>query len=232
MKKILKHKAFKISSNILFYTIIVLLMLFALANIKVKKENNIANIFGYGFLSVQSNSMYGDLDDSFEKGDMIFVRMLDEESRNTLQIGDIVTYYDMSIRAFNTHRIIEINQMEAFVITQADYNPVTSQPNTNPDQPIEFDQVISKYSSRTPKLGLVLDYMQSPSGFALTVILPVVLILAFEGFVMFRNIMLINKEKIETKYKEDLQRTHELLKIEKEKIKQELIKELKNQEYE
>ena len=75
-KKTTPRKVLTITLNSLFYVIIVVLLIFSLANIKVKKENDIANVFGVGFLSVQSNSMLGDQEDSFEKGDMIFVKML------------------------------------------------------------------------------------------------------------------------------------------------------------
>ena len=230
MKHIFNKKAVNISFNIIFYTMLVVLTLFALANMKVKNENNIANIFGYGFLSVQSNSMFGELDDSFEKGDMILVKMLSDQDKVNLQVGEIVTYYDLSIKAFNTHRIVEIDLDEGYVITKADYNPVTQQPNYNLDQPVALVDVISKYQSHTTNVGNVLDYMQTPSGFALTVILPVVIILVFEGFILFRNMMLVHKEKIEYQYKDDLKKTHELLEIEKEKMKKELMKELQKQE--
>ena len=223
-------KTIKITMNISFYVVIISLILFAVANMRIKKENNIANIFGFGFLSVQSNSMYGDLDDSFEKGDMIFVKLLDETSKKSLNIGDIVTYYDMSIRAFNTHRIVKINLEEDYIITQADYNPVAESTNTSPDQPITFDQVIAVYDRHVANLGTTLDYVQSPNGFAVVVILPVVIILFYEGFKLFRNIMILNREKIESKYKEDLNRTHELLEIEKQKIREALIKELRQKE--
>ncbi len=220
----------KIAMNVSFYMIIIALILFALANMKIKKENNIANIFGVGFLSVQSNSMFGESDDSFEKGDMIFVKLLDETERQNLEVGDIITYYDMSIRAFNTHRIVEINLEEDFVVTQADYNPVSQSENTSPDQPIKLDQAIAIYDGHVANLGTTLDYVQSPSGFAIVVILPVVIILFYEGFNLFRNIMALNKEKLETKYKDDLNRTHELLEIEKQKMREALLKELKQKE--
>lgn len=228
MKKL--KRVLKITMNVSFYLIIISLILFAVANMKIKKENNIANIFGVGFLSVQSNSMYGDLDDSFEKGDMIFVKLLSESERENLNVGDIITYYDMSIRAFNTHRIVEINFEEDYVVTQADYNQVSQSQNTSPDQPIKLDQAIAIYDGHVNNLGTTLDYVQSPSGFAVVVILPVVIILFYEGFNLFRNIMALNKEKLESKYKDDLNRTHELLEIEKQKIKEALLKELKQKE--
>ncbi len=139
--------------------------------------------------------MLGDQVDSFEQGDMIFVKMLDEESIGELEVGDIVTYFDMTIKEFNTHRIVEINTEEEYLITQADYNPVSENTNTQPDQPINFDQAIATYSSKVSGLGNTLDYLQSPTGFALFIILPVVFILAFEGVVLGRNIISLNRVK-------------------------------------
>lgn len=221
-------KVLSISLNSLFYLIIILLLIFSLANIKVKKENDIANIFGTGFLSVQSNSMFGDQEDSFEQGDMIFVKMLDEESVKELLPGDIVTYFDMTIKEFNTHRIVEINLEEEYIITQADYNYIGQNTNTQPDQPIGFDQALATYSTKISGLGNTLDYIQSPTGFALFVILPVVVILAFEGFTLGRNILQLNRSKMEEKYELEKEDQKALLESEKEKMRQEILAELKN----
>lgn len=228
-KKTTPRKVLTITLNSLFYVIIVVLLIFSLANIKVKKENDIANVFGVGFLSVQSNSMLGDQEDSFEKGDMIFVKMLDEASVQELEVGDIVTYYDMSIRAFNTHRIVEINFDEEYIITQADYNPVAQNTSTEPDQPITFDQALATYQSKVSGLGNTLDYLQSPTGFALFIILPVVFILVFEGIVLGRNILALNRTKMEEKFAKEKEDTQKLLEAEKEKLRQELLAEMQNE---
>lgn len=222
-----KHK--KMISKVLngsFYIIIILLIIFALANTKKKSENQIAHIFGYGFLSVQSDSMNGNLADSFEQGDMILVSMLDKNEKEELQIGDIVTYYDIGIREFNTHRIVEIDIDDNYIVTKADYDPITHNQNTTSDKAITLDQVVATHHLSVRNLGNVLDYMQTSTGFALCVILPVVLIFFYEGIKLIKNIMVANKEKIENKYKDDIEKTHELLKIEKEKIKEELMNQL------
>ncbi len=224
------RKVFSIALNSLFYFIIIVLLVFSLANIKVKRENDIANVFGIGFLSVQSNSMFGEKEDSFEKGDMIFVKMLDEDSVKDLIVGDVVTYFDMSIKEFNTHRIVEINKDEEYLVTQADYNQVSNNTNTQPDQPIAFDQVLAKYNSKASGLGNTLDYLQSPTGFALFIILPVVFILIFEGIVLGRNLLQLNRAKMEEKYAQDKEDTKKTLEAEKEKLRQELLAELKKEQ--
>ncbi len=228
-KKTTPKKVLKITLNSLFYLIIILLLIFSIANIKVKKENDIANVFGTGFLSVQSNSMLGDKDDSFEKGDMVFVKMLDEKSVLDLKVGDIVTYFDMSIKQFNTHRIVEINFDDEYIVTQADYNQAGQNTNTQPDQPITFDQAIATYKSKVSGLGNTLDKLQSPTGFALFIILPVALILIFEGVMLGRNILQLNREKMEDKYAQEKEDTKKTLEVEKEKIRQELLAELKKE---
>jgi len=222
-------KVLSISLNTLFYLIIIVLLLFSLANIKIKRENDIANIFGTGFLSVQSNSMFGEEDDNFEQGDMIFVKMLETEDVYDLKKGDVVTYFDITINAFNTHRIVEINKEEKYLITQADYNYVDNNTVTEPDTPIAFSEVLAVYKSKAPNLGNALDYLQNPTGFALFVILPVVLILAFEGVVLGRNILQLNRAKMEEKYAQDKEDTKILLEAEKEKLRQELLAELKKE---
>jgi len=222
-KQKLALRILKISVNTLFYIVIAVLLVFSIANIQVKRENDIANVFGRGFLSVQSESMSGDLDDSFEMGDMVFVKMLNDSDRENLVVGDIVTYFDLTIRAFNTHRIIEIyeNDGEMFLITQGDNTP-------GPDQPIRASDAKSLYMSKWSGFGNRLDYLQSPTGFALFIILPVVLILIFEGITLVRNVLALNKVKMEEKYSLEKEKTIVDLEAEKDKIRAQIMEELKN----
>ncbi|MCR3905609.1 MAG: signal peptidase I [Tenericutes bacterium] len=203
-------RVFKIVLNTIFYGMIALLIGFSIANMQIKSEDNIANIFGTGFLSVQSDSMEGDLKDSFFKGDMVFVSMLDQQSRTELQVGDIVTYFDTNIRAFNTHRIIEVIVIEdqLYYLTKGDNTP-------DDDGLLHSNQALAVYQSSISGLGNALDYLQTPSGFALFVILPVVLILVFEGVVLVKNIMALNHAKLEDQYT-----------TEKEKIRQQILAEM------
>lgn len=223
-------KISKIVLNVLFYTVIVLLLVFSIANMKVKRDDNIANIFGTGILSVQSNSMYGDLEDSFEKGDMLFVKMLDEDSREDLEIGDIVTYFDLSIYAFNTHRIVEINESEGYLITQADYNYVAQNNNTEPDQPVNIEDVIAVYTeTKVSGFGNALDYLQTSAGFAIFIIVPVIILLIVEGVILTRTIMSANKEKLANQYAQEKEDAMKDLEAEKERMRKEILAELEKE---
>ncbi len=103
----------KIALNVVFYSIIVLILIFSIANIRSKNQpDQIPNIFGSGYLTVQSNSMEGSEKDSFNKGDLIIVDIASEKDINNLKIGDIITFKDDNLsgqgaaKKLNTHRLI------------------------------------------------------------------------------------------------------------------------------
>ena len=128
-KKTPKQKVFlglKIAGNIVFYSVLVFLFLLSIANINAGAgKNGIPNIFGTGFLSVQSNSMEAsssaiisvksDYKDykikQFSVGDLVIVNILNDSKRQELQVGDVVTFQDEKKdgqKIYNTHRIVYI----------------------------------------------------------------------------------------------------------------------------
>ncbi len=208
--------------NVLFYITIVLMLVFAVANMKIKQENDIAHIFKTGFLSVQSDSMVGNHVDSFHKGDLIFVHMMSQEEKMDLEIGTIVTYYDHQIKSFNTHRIVDIYIIndEVHYITQGDAV-------NEPDQsPLHYQDVIATYDQKISGLGTTLDYVQSSTGFLLVVILPVLMILIIEGALLAKHAMQHHKVKFEQKFRAIEQQAMSDLELEKERIRQQILKEL------
>src|SRR5690554_5452800 len=86
-------KALKITENIFFYLIILLLLLFSIANITIQSNNGIPNVFGYGFTAVRSGSMDGDNSDSFSKYSLVFIKVGTPESVDDLrEEKDILVY--------------------------------------------------------------------------------------------------------------------------------------------
>lgn len=217
-------RVLKLLGNIVFYAIIILLMVFSVANMKVKREDNLANIFGVGLLSVQSDSMKG----VFETGDLLLVDMLNEDDYNQLKIGDIVTYFDNELHAFNTHRIVDIDYDLRYAITQAEYNYHHPDEPTTPDQPVNFDRIIAIYDgSMIAGLGSSLDYLQTSVGFALFVILPVLVVMIFEGVLLAKHFMALSKEKLEEKYAQERDLAVQTAESERERIRAEILAEMK-----
>ena len=124
----------KIAGNVVFYAVILALLLFSIMNINAGSTNGgFPNIFGKGFLTVQSNSMsavkspnnplpdcYNDYSiGQFQKGDLLYADVLSSKDINSLHVGDVITFYDKTISykdtkgkeingALNSHRIVYI----------------------------------------------------------------------------------------------------------------------------
>ena len=223
--------ALKITGNVLFYGLIFLLLLFSISNLSIKREGDIANVMGRGFLPVLSDSMEGNNKDSFDKGALVFVRILSENSKKNLEVDDIITFYDASLNAINTHRIVFV--ADNYVITQGDKAAASAQYVPGGDntgiqyEVVTYANIKAIRTGHINGLGGAISYLQTPVGFALFVILPVVLLLAYQGFVLTKTLLAVNKEKIEAKHATDKEA---LLEAEKERIRKELLEELKKEQ--
>lgn len=110
----------KIAGNVVFYAVILALLLFSIMNINAGSKNGgFPNIFGKGFLSVQSNSMTrsGDLPKEydnykvgeFDVGDLLYADVIkSNKDFQSLKVGDVITFYDDDINNLNSHRIVYI----------------------------------------------------------------------------------------------------------------------------
>ncbi len=216
-----------IALNVVFYTLIVGLILFSFATMQLKRNDDIAGFFGRGFLTVLTDSMDGNEDDSFTSNDVIFVNILDDSERADLKVGDVITYFSMDIpglgiQGFITHRIVDTFSLdgELYLITQGD------KVGSFPDNPIHISEARALYTGQFAGAGSALKYLQSPNGFAIFIILPVFLLLIFQGIVLGRNIYLSNQAKIEVRMAEQKEQAQLQLEAEKEKIRQQILAEL------
>lgn len=229
-------KGLTIGLNVLFYVVIVLILMFAIANMRVKTTRDIPNLFGTGYFSVQSDSMDGDFEDSFKQGDLIIVKMLNDKQKEDLEFGDIITFYGSFYNEatgrreniVNTHRIVDIKEIdgEKVFVTQGD--KLAKMPGRKYGEGGETDDrnyetvmardVIGVHKSTWKGAGKTLDFLRTPTGFGLFIVLPAVIILIVEAYFLIRNVLIINKEKMEKEYKE---RDEELRRKILEELKQE-----------
>lgn len=238
MKKVNKDlilKIAKITGNIFFYFIILSLILFSIANMQMKKENDIANIFGRGFMSVLTASMDGDQPDSFTTSDLIFVEVLDQPTADDISINDIVVFFKLDLDdnpsngsqpGFVTHRVVDTFELngETYIVTKGDANALAD------DKAINVRDILAVYQSKWVGAGSALKYLQTPTGFALVVIVPVALLFVFQGVILTKNILALNKEKIEERIQVEKEIALQTLESEKDKIRQQILEELKKQQ--
>lgn len=133
------------------------------------------DIFGVAPLAVSSGSMKGDNKDSFDKGALIYIDVLGEDEKKSLEVGEIVCFKESG--TFVTHRIISVTENEAgevvSLVTKGDAN------NTA-DSEIQVDAVFGKCIGSAAGLGGFALFLQTPAGIIVFVGVPVVLFIIYD----------------------------------------------------
>ena len=161
-----------------------------LANARSLARNQLPMPFGTGIAVVLSGSM----EPTLKVGDLIAVRQADQ-----YQKGDIIVY--KSTHELIVHRVIETDGQT--FITQGDAN-------NSKDAPIDLEAVQGKVVCRIPAAGYLINYLRTPVGIFLILILAIALI---EG--SFQKEKKNDSEEIEA-IKEEIRRLKEE-QMEKEK---------------
>lgn len=213
----------------LFYILIAFLLMFAIATLSRRKDDQVPNLFGKGFLAVDSraDSMTGNNKDSFKPGDLIFVNVLSKKDQENLDLeklyndSAVISFYDRSIRAINTHRVVEYGVSESgreYIRTQGDKEGL---PMDNIY--LEKEDVIAIYSGKLVGFGKPVNFMQTPMGFAVLVVLPMLVLLVYQAVVLMVNVFKVREDKLKEAVSVDQE-------LERERLKQEILKELMDKE--
>ncbi|MDY0064465.1 MAG: hypothetical protein RBS25_05220 [Bacilli bacterium] len=189
-------KAFSVTVNVLLSVLIVIILLFTIYAFSSTKNGGIPKFFNKSYLTVLSNSMNARNEtydsDGFKRGDIIVIDRVTwmEAADLVLNEGDIVTFEwvdDDGNFIYNTHRIIETNTDAGgkYCITQGDLAAFEER-STDPDdgyaEKVYYVKIVGVYQSTIKGLGNVVLFFQSPTGFLLFIVLPLVGLFVYEGF--------------------------------------------------
>ena len=258
-----KQKVFlglRIAFNVVFYALIIFLFLFSLMNIRGGNgTDNFPNIFGKGFLSVQSDSMERDesIKNKWPKawenykigeintGDLVNADVFNPNNADKLQIGDVITFVGSvnGSTALITHRIVDIrkdSQGNYIFTTQGDriaqsspYNPNASDAEKYIGQGSGLFEEVQASSIRG-----VITGVNAGAGKVLDTIqknwlfifvIPIIVLLVIEVFLVVRNIMILRGEKNKLELADSKEAMLAEVEAEKEKMRQELLAELRAQ---
>ena len=160
--------------SVLLWLVILVAALYAFTTMATKDNQNVANLFGYTPLVVESNSM----SPTFKKDDLIFVKKCDTSK---LEEGDIICFHTIidNEYALNTHRIQSIAENgEA-----RGYTTVGDNNNGVADQHIISDgDIVGKYVGHISGAGKLMNFLSSSTGFLLVIVLPMLIFFIYQVY--------------------------------------------------
>ena len=194
-KKDKRKKTVNTIVNVVLVVAIVLAAICTYMSFVATSGSGVPSFFGIRLLTVQTDSMM----DTLMPGDLIVDTPVKDAKE--LRQDDIITYWTIieGKRVLNTHRIVNIFDGGEYCIfeTQGDNNTVAD-PLT-----VHQNEIVGKYLFRIPGVGKVIDYMQSPLGFFLVVVLPVLIFFVYHLIQFFRVLFEYQNVKALIKYEQE-----------------------------
>lgn len=189
--------------NIVLVVAIILAAVSTYVSFVSTSGNGVPSIFGVSVLSIQTDSMYPTL----KMGDLIVDTTVRDASK--LRPGDIITYWTVieGQRVLNTHRINTINDGGSYFIFETSGDKL----GTVDALTVHESEIVGKYRFRIPGLGKAIDYLQTPTGFFLLVIIPVLIFFIFHLVQFFRVLFEYQNVKMLIKYEQERGRTEDLI---------------------
>ncbi|MBQ7603644.1 MAG: signal peptidase I [Clostridia bacterium] len=201
-EKTSKSKGWSVANTIINVILVIAIILAAICtylSFVSKSGNGVPSIFGIEMFSVQTPSMYPEMNE----GDLIFSKKISDAS--SLKKQDIISYWTIinGERVINTHRITEIYDGGGYLIfsTKGDNNP-TDDPLT-----VHESEIVGKYTGRKiAGAGKVFDFLQTGKGFGLVVVLPVAIFFIFHLIQFFRALFEYQNVKNRLVYEQEMQK--------------------------
>ena len=202
-KKAKRSKTINRVINILLVVVIALAAVCTFVSFVSSSGNGVPNILGVQLLSIKTDSMYPEL----KAGDLAIDGPVKDATK--LRPGEIITYWTVidGERVLNTHRIVNIFDGGDYLIfeTKGDNN-TSVDPLT-----VHESEIIGKYKFHIGGLGKAFDYLQTPTGFFLVVLLPVLLFFIFNLVQFFRALFEYQGVKNRIKFEQERGATEELI---------------------
>lgn len=148
----------------------VLVMIFTVVSVNTFNRND-RDIFGYKAYIVQSDSMSAT---DFDAGDLVLVKEVDP---TTLKEGDIIAFISQNTHNPGetvTHKIKTVFPNEGFIT----YGTTTGAVD---EAMVTYPYVQGKYQLALPKVGYFFNYLKSPMGYVLFILLPCLLLIGYQG---------------------------------------------------
>lgn len=141
-------------------------------------KDEVPTIFGYAPMIVLTDSMEGNNEDSFNGGDLIFVKTVKAED---VKKGDVISFFDPAGNgtSITSHRVVDIINEDGKISfkTKGDNN------NTEDKLPVPAENLAGIYTGfKIAGAGQVAMFMQTPWGLIICVVVPILLLIGWDAF--------------------------------------------------
>jgi signal peptidase I len=153
-------KVFKPLGNVFLIILTILAISSVYSNLQLRNDpTHQSSIWGFKAMTVLTGSMAPDI----QPGDVIVVKPIKPENA---QVKDVITYRN-SNNTLITHRIVNRveKQNQLFFQTKGDAN------NVNDERLVSSDQLVGSLLFHIPKAGYITDFIKSPMGIVLFVVM-------------------------------------------------------------
>ena len=192
-------KTLKIVLNVFIWAFVIFsLLMTVLALAAQSNADGVPTLGGKCFLSVASDSM----SPTFDKGDLLISDMLSDEEKTSLQVGEVITFYSdldgNGTTELNSHRIVSINYNENGEVDSYVTKGDNEKTNMIEDKtPVPWQFVIAKWDaeSKIANVGGFLSFLQTPKGFLITIVLPLIVFFLYELYVFIKALLALKNKK-------------------------------------
>jgi signal peptidase len=193
-------KVLKTVLNVFIWIFVIFSLLMTILALAAQSNaDGVPSLGGKCFLSVASDSMAP----TFERGDLLISDMLSNEEKLSLNVNEVITFYaDLDgngTTELNSHRITAVNYDSNGAVVS--YTTKGDNPKTNmaEDAPVSWQHVIARWNQvdMIPNVGNFLSFLQTPKGFLVTIVLPLIIFFLYELFVFVKTLMTVKKKKEE-----------------------------------
>lgn len=206
-------KVWQIASNALVWLVILIAvaaMVFTIFSVRLFNSNE-RSLFGHHFYIVLSDSMSAT---GIHAGDLVVVKRVDP---TTLEPGDIISFQSQNadnygqvvthmIRAKTTDRY----GSPAFVT----YGTTTG---TDDEALVTYPYVMGKLTTSLPKTGTFFNFMKTPVGYIVCILVPFMLLIGYQGlntvkaFRLYRNEQMEEMQQEKQQLEEDRRRSEAMM---------------------
>jgi len=188
----------KILDTILTVILVIILVFMAIVSIMMitsSASDGVASVFGYSPITLYDTKS---MEPTFGANDLIIVK---KQDASELKEGDIISFWGIvdGAKSIITHRIVEVIELPDGTYayqTKGDNNDLVDQdPFNNFRQPdITPDDVIGVYVTHISGFGTVLNFIKSPTGILVCMVIPIALIFIWQLIKVIRIATAMRRE--------------------------------------